>query len=276
MRGEARVKAAQPTTDNRCWGLTEAGSAGDFCAHCQRFLPSITTTGASAASNPSNRRALTPMRRVLPSHFPSASNAGLSLNVVQPQWAQKRCATCRACHHQVWRTARVLAGIGGLQPHLTASCRGPAPACRQTGRQKSPARTHSQNHGPSSPRRLPAMLGAARRRVRYATSARFILRARQCVPFDSHDSHWEIERRSSRPVLMSVPVRGLLSWQVLMLFWASTGLVTRLCSRCVNWGQVSRPPPVKREPLASAAPRRTCGVRRAGAQRLRALGRRQG
>lgn len=120
MRGEARVKAAQPTTDNPCWGLTEAGSAGDFCAHCQRFLPSITTTGASAASNPSNRRALTPMRRVLPSHFPSASNAGLSLNVVQPQWAQKRCATCRVCHHQVWRTARVLAGIGSLRPHLTA------------------------------------------------------------------------------------------------------------------------------------------------------------
>ena len=116
MRGEARVKAAQPTTDNRCWGLTEAGSAGDFCAHCQRFLPSITTTGASAASNPSNRRALTPMRRVLPSHFPSASNAGLSLNVVQPQWAQKRCATCRVCHHQVWRTVRVLAGIGSLRP----------------------------------------------------------------------------------------------------------------------------------------------------------------
>ena len=37
------------------------------------------------------------MRRVLQSHFPSGSNAGLSLNVAQPQWTQKWCALPDHC-----------------------------------------------------------------------------------------------------------------------------------------------------------------------------------
>jgi hypothetical protein len=44
-----------------------------------RCFPSITTIVGSAASKPSNNRALTPMRRVTPSHLPSGSKAGLSL-----------------------------------------------------------------------------------------------------------------------------------------------------------------------------------------------------
>ncbi len=55
----------------------------------QRFLPSITITAAAAASKSSNSRAFTPTRRVVPSQLPSGSNAGLSLNVPQPQLAQK-------------------------------------------------------------------------------------------------------------------------------------------------------------------------------------------
>ena len=45
----------------------------------QRFLPSITLTGAVAASKPWNRRALAPILRVLPSQLPSGWNAGLSV-----------------------------------------------------------------------------------------------------------------------------------------------------------------------------------------------------
>jgi hypothetical protein len=59
----------------------------------QRFLPSITSIGADAASKSSNSRALTPMRRVLPSQLPSGLKAGLSLKVPQPQVAQNLWAT---------------------------------------------------------------------------------------------------------------------------------------------------------------------------------------
>ena len=55
----------------------------------QRFLPSITTTGASAATKSSSKRALTPMRRVRWSQLASGSNAGLSVNVPQPHIGQK-------------------------------------------------------------------------------------------------------------------------------------------------------------------------------------------
>ena len=41
----------------------------------------------------SNSLALTPMRRVVPSQLPSGLKAGLSLNVPQPQFEQKLCAT---------------------------------------------------------------------------------------------------------------------------------------------------------------------------------------
>ena len=78
--------------------LTNESTASNACVDrrgiYQRFLPSITVTGASAATKSSNSRALTPMRRVLPSQLPSGSNAGLSVKVVQPQVGQKWCATC--------------------------------------------------------------------------------------------------------------------------------------------------------------------------------------
>lgn len=55
----------------------------------QRFLPSITITGAEAASKSSNRRALTPIRRVILSQLPSGSKAGLSEYVAHPHSGQK-------------------------------------------------------------------------------------------------------------------------------------------------------------------------------------------
>ena len=76
----------------------------------QRFLPSITVTGASAASKSSNNRALTPMRRVVLSQLPSGSKAGLSENVPQPQTGAemmrhefamptvRRVIACRGCN----------------------------------------------------------------------------------------------------------------------------------------------------------------------------------
>ena len=55
----------------------------------QRFFPSITCTGAVAASKLSKSRALTPIRRVVPSQVPSGWKAGLSVKVPQPQVGQK-------------------------------------------------------------------------------------------------------------------------------------------------------------------------------------------
>jgi hypothetical protein len=53
----------------------------------------MTCTDASAASKSSDNRALTPMRRALPSQLPSGLTSGLSLYVPQEQVAQKLWAT---------------------------------------------------------------------------------------------------------------------------------------------------------------------------------------
>ena len=72
---------------NRVDGRLQHGLWG--ARRYQRFLPSITTTGASAATKLSSGRALTPMRRVRLSQLPSGSKAGLSVNVPQPHIGQK-------------------------------------------------------------------------------------------------------------------------------------------------------------------------------------------
>ena len=56
------------------------GRGGSISAPCrhQKFLPSITVTGQSAASTLSSNRALTAIRRVRPSQLPSRWKSGLS------------------------------------------------------------------------------------------------------------------------------------------------------------------------------------------------------
>ena len=87
-----RAAHADPTNTERgsTLYLKPAGrSRQQINRRYQRFLPSITTTGASAATKSSNRRALTPMRRVRLSQLPSDAKAGLSVNVPQPHTGQK-------------------------------------------------------------------------------------------------------------------------------------------------------------------------------------------
>ena len=59
-------------------GPLPSGKAGNHHRRYQRFFPSITATGQSAASKSSSNRALIAIRRVLPSQLPSRWKSGLS------------------------------------------------------------------------------------------------------------------------------------------------------------------------------------------------------